>query len=81
MVELSKVHDIKVVTPGDKLLIRISGVAGSEEFLKARDLITKWLSQGHVLFVDENCEVFIIQRDAKIELRKRANEEIDKSKN
>lgn len=81
MVELNKIHDIKVVTPGDKLLIRLSGVAGEEEFKNAQKLIVKWLNQGQILFVDKNCEVFIIQKDAKIELKKRANEELDKSKN
>ena len=81
MDDISKVRDIKVVTPGDKLMIRISGVAGQEQFVKAQQLITRWLDRGHVLFVGENCEVFILQENSKIELREKINEELEKTKN
>jgi len=75
------VKEIKVVCPGDKLLIMVKGIAGSEEFIKARELITRWLNSGHILFVGENCEVFLVKENCKIELRRKLNDDLKKSQN
>ncbi len=78
MSEKNMVSDIKVVNPGDKLLIKLSGSMMDVTWQKSRQTVLDWLNGGHILFVDDSVQVWVVKNEAKIKLERAIN---DASKN
>ena len=70
------VESIKVLSPEDKLVVKAKGNLTPQEFERLKMALEAFLKQEDVLLVDEGYEVYIVKKDAKIELRSAINERI-----
>lgn len=72
---MAKISDIKVLGPGDKLIIKFKRQPSDSEKEHARETVDNFMKEDNVLYV-ANLDVYIMKKGSKVLLKDELNKEL-----
>ena len=76
---MAKISDIKVLGPGDKLIIKIKGEPPTKDMIRIAEIVKDFL-EGKVkaLYFNDKCSIYIMKKGSKALLKDELNKELKK---
>ena len=76
---MAKISDIKVLGPGDKLIIKIKGEPSTREMEQIAEIVDGFLKgKGRALYFNDKCSVYFMKKGSKVLLKDKLNKELEK---